>query len=712
MNKINFINEVKLELKVPDLNIPNNIRIVNGDLTLNEIEKKASFRDYIFDRGMSIRNLNKKLIDLQKDLPDKNSHLTFNLIKKSDKLIKDLEESEINFININGESCYQSASLQGFIHIIFPLAIKNLNKERTKIGKEKVKDLDELKNNSIFNNTIIETLKEIVYIQGCGNGGMNKNGNKRYEARKLYEIAPPILLGGGDQGSNNIKDIYNLHDKLSDESKQLGDDMNDFFNSIGGKYAAPPKKYLGIEYTFFTGKDIVRAIEINKKTIVSEVIKFKVEGKNEYYGNLVLKFNEDDLNDQNLDICKLIKNSPQIKKNNYSYRKIIETSDMIFMITDRLEYNHTIKKQFNVYENIYLDNLNGCFNYSININSPSTLFELKFVIFHHFYDDYNGHYIAYCKIRGKWHVFNDLDADYAKYGNPPLINNKNENYYPVVFYYVKNKDYSYSNKKILDNLDYFIPIKYINLNEAINPFETLGISEEECQKMNPNLIQHNGDILIGKLTKLKNLDKSNIKKLLLSYFLIFNKNKYERIGNTFKVNNKDHFYYVIMNDLDNLKKEFEQNKYIITQKDNFKRNLLHFSVIGEYFEISKFLLEKGINYDEPDCFDSTPLYYAGGKIKELLGNYGSKIEAYNNGNYIPQGLNIKYKDVNKIDLIYKDFLKNEIVNKMICVKKDGAIIGKRLIRATINLKKTRIVIGVKFIMVLNMYQWNIYYYMD
>ena len=100
------------------------------------------------------------------------------------------------------------------------------------------------------------------------------------------------------------------------------------------------------------------------------------------------------------------------------------------------------------------------------------------------------------------------------------------------------------------------------MNEAINPFEMLGISEEECQKMNPNLIQYRGDILIGKLTKLKNLNKSNINKLLLSYFLIFNKNKYERIGNTFKIENKDHFYYVIMNDLDNLKKEFEQNKYI------------------------------------------------------------------------------------------------------------------------------------------------------
>ena len=51
-------------------------------------------------------------------------------------------------------------------------------------------------------------------------------------------------------------------------------------------------------------------------------MKFSIEGKNEIYGNLVLKFNNEDLHDPSLDICKLIKNSPQIKINNFSYRKI------------------------------------------------------------------------------------------------------------------------------------------------------------------------------------------------------------------------------------------------------------------------------------------------------------------------------------------------------------------------------------------------------
>lgn len=46
------------------------------------------------------------------------------------KLIKDLEESKINFINIAGHSCYQSAYLQGFIHLVIPIAVKNLGNKK------------------------------------------------------------------------------------------------------------------------------------------------------------------------------------------------------------------------------------------------------------------------------------------------------------------------------------------------------------------------------------------------------------------------------------------------------------------------------------------------------------------------------------------------------------------------------------------------------
>jgi len=41
MNSISSSNEVKLELNIPGSYIPNNIRLVDGNLTLDYIEKKV-----------------------------------------------------------------------------------------------------------------------------------------------------------------------------------------------------------------------------------------------------------------------------------------------------------------------------------------------------------------------------------------------------------------------------------------------------------------------------------------------------------------------------------------------------------------------------------------------------------------------------------------------------------------------------------------------
>ena len=220
----------------------------------------------------------------------------------------------------------------------------------------------------------------------------------------------------------------------------------------------------------------------------------------------------------------------------------------------------------------------------------------------------------------------------------------------------------------------------------------LGITEEECKKMYQSLQNINGDLIYTKYQKLKNSINSNEKKkLLLSYYILLNINKFERIGNEYKVKTKDYFYYVIMGDLNNLQKLYENNKYILTTEDNYLRNLLHYSVIGENYDITKFLLEKGINFDEPDYFLSTPLKYASNNdIRKLLVNNGSTIEIYNQSK-LTLGLNIQISDLNKIDLIYHYFLKDKSVNNIEYIKKkedDGlgildwaqSIIGKRLIR--------------------------------
>ena len=206
--------------------------------------------------------------------------------------------------------------------------------------------------------------------------------------------------------------------------------------------------------------------------------------------------------------------------------------------------------------------------------------------------------------------------------------------------------------------------------EIINPFKILGISEDE--KIYYPLIDDFEK-------KIKN------DKYFLSCFVLDNKENYSRIDNNFLIN-KDAFYYVIKNDLNNLKKLYEENKFILAQKDNIKRTLLHYSVIGRNYEISEFLLKNGINYDEPDFSEqqcpSTALYYADEKHRELLKKFGAKIERYNMGNYNLSGINsIKPNDINIIDSLYEDLLKKQIVEKMIDIKKNDEVIGKKLIRS-------------------------------
>ena len=50
--------------------------------------------------------------------------------------------------------------------------------------------------------TVIDSIKGLLDIQKCGSGGVDKNGNKIFEAHLLFSIRHPLC--GGGQGINNI----------------------------------------------------------------------------------------------------------------------------------------------------------------------------------------------------------------------------------------------------------------------------------------------------------------------------------------------------------------------------------------------------------------------------------------------------------------------------------------------------------------------------
>ena len=136
------------------------------------------------------------------------------------------------------------------------------------------------------------------------------------------------------------------------------------------------------------------------------------------------------------------------------------------------------------------------------------------------------------------------------------------------------------------------------------------------------------------------------------------------------------FFYVKTNNLKKLKEIYDKNNDILTLKDKNQQTLLHCSVICKNYEITKFLLEKGIKYDEPDDNGDTALFLSSKKLKKLLESYGAKEEHFCS-NYIEKP---NFKD-KKLKLIYEDLNKNGLVDgEMIEIKKDNKIIGKRINR--------------------------------
>ena len=140
--------------------------------------------------------------------------------------------------------------------------------------------------------------------------------------------------------------------------------------------------------------------------------------------------------DKNLNIITLLENCQQLKKDIFTKKRIQETSEIIYMIVDRISSGEAIVNNFILYENIYLDKNIGFF--TRNSNSNSLLYELKFIIYHGGSLN-SGHFTAYSKFRGGWHYFDSLQGGYAKRIDPPLINFIN-GYYPVCIFYAKHEE--------------------------------------------------------------------------------------------------------------------------------------------------------------------------------------------------------------------------------------------------------------------------------
>ena len=378
-----------------------NLKIYDFDINFKNILTSFNYTEsflYLRDSITIIENLK---------LNDQNRIFYF------EKIVSNLELSKINFININGSSCYQSSILQGFIHVVFPIAIRNIILNIKNKRYKNIYNIDQLKNYNEYNNMLIDIIKDINNLQEKGEGATG------YKADKLFSKFPPKKEF--HEGIGNIFDINIMNDNLQNNAINPSNFISNLTIAYGSLF----------NFGNLIDDGLIKEIIIKQNTIISEVMKLKIEGDNNFYGNLVLKIDDNDIKDDDLNLIKLLKKCPQLNINNSSNKKIELVSDIVYIVIDRISNEKSISKEFNINEKIYFDKINGVF--SSDKSSQFIIYELRFLIYHKSY----GHYVAYVKIQEDWYIFNDLNFNYANKFIPPLKDDKKGDIYPVALYYVK-----------------------------------------------------------------------------------------------------------------------------------------------------------------------------------------------------------------------------------------------------------------------------------
>ena len=223
-----------------------------------------------------------------------------------------------------------------------------------------------------------------------------------------------------------------------------------------------------------------------------------------------------------------------------------------------------------------------------------------------------------------------------------------------------------------------------NIPDTINPYEVLNISENakpiETKKAFRKLVT--------------NPTRSIRAKACLAYDIIVNKKNYTKKGNEYAVNKKDHWYYCLVGDLDNLSKLIRNNKYLVHEKDPLGRTLLYQAARNGYYNMVEYLLKQGSNINETqNNIGSTALhgaaFYEQEIIVQLLLEYGADTKIKNKEGALPSKdaftISIKNNILNaekdEITKFCNELIEKGLARKLEIVKYNGEIIGKKILRS-------------------------------
>lgn len=181
------------------------------------------------------------------------------------------------------------------------------------------------------------------------------------------------------------------------------------------------------------------------------------------------------------------------------------------------------------------------------------------------------------------------------------------------------------------------------------------------------------------------------RKACLAYDMICNKDKYYKIGNKYRPKVKDCFYYTIVGDLYSLQNSIEKNKNLLYIKDNLQRSLLYLSARNGYFNLTEYLLKKGLNINDIQSTGSTALhgaaYYGQELIIQLLIEHGINTKIRNNfGATAADEAKtprirelILQSDQDRIMNLYQYLFQRNLAVKIIPIKKKNVIIAQKIL---------------------------------
>lgn len=181
------------------------------------------------------------------------------------------------------------------------------------------------------------------------------------------------------------------------------------------------------------------------------------------------------------------------------------------------------------------------------------------------------------------------------------------------------------------------------------------------------------------------------KNACLAYDILCNKEKYYKIGNKYMVKKKDCFYYTLIGDLNSLKSLIAKNKNLLQEKDSLQRNLLYLAARNGYFNITEYLLNKGININEVQSTGSSALHGAAFYVQELviqlLIKHGINTKIKNKFNStaadeaktgVIKELILK-SDQDKIMLLFQDLHSKGLISNIIPIKRKGKIFPQKML---------------------------------